>query len=226
MGWCPARYLDATPLVSIEVQNRNLQLSNGAESGYTQEKQFNLPVYHESRTETKPVHWACTVNIAEDSEKKFGANFGPFTSKKEAKAAAAADAVQWLRAQGKLPQAPIKRLKTSGSLPGLIYLDPDVKAEDTASLPQRVHDLVASLGFLQPRWESTSSQTAGGEPGHENGAFHDMAAFFDESAVAKEPRLAGPLGLVEHVYGIKHAKNACCQKVLPLLEEIKFSRKG
>ena len=98
-------------------------------------------------------------------------------------------------------------------------------ADAPISLRQLVHDLVASLGFRQPRWPSqTVNTTSTGEVLAGPAVLVNMAAYFNEEDVAAEPRLAGPIGQVERIYGHKKAEEECCRKVLPLLEEIQRSR--
>ena len=89
-----------------------------------------------------------------------------------------------------------------------------------------MHNLVASLGFQTPRWHHQKSAAASGVPLVADSAFVDMALYFHEVDVAVEPGLAGPVGKVERVFGLKRAKEECCKKVLPLLEEIQRSRRA
>jgi len=173
------------------------------------------------------------VRIAEGPLTLFGSETELYPSKPEAKKAAARDAVTWLRDQGKMA-TPVKCQRTVEDAPllpeqtGLTQLvaDINVEAPDPTSLPQRVHELVVSLGFSQPSFDSHPSLPPGGEFAKSSGAFVDMAANFSAKDVEKDPRLAGPIGKVEHVHGKKTAREMVCRELLPLLEEIKASTLG
>ena len=194
-----------------------------------------MPEYQEYQTDSYPIQFGCTITIAGGPIFPFGADLGPFRSKQDAKVVAAKEAVLWLRGAGLL-QTPVKRQKPN-TRPGHHLLsdrtgltqavggfDIDTEKSDSpSSLPQQVHNLVAALGFRQPRWDLQRSSTYSGEV-PATGVLFDMAAHFNEEDVAAEPKLAGSIGKVERIYGKKNAKEECCKKVLPLLKEIQRSR--
>lgn len=60
--------------------------------------------------------------------------------------------------------------------------------------------------------------------GVSGGSFWDAASIFRAVDVAREPTLAGPIGRVERVFGKNKAKEACSERVLPVLEAIKQRR--
>ena len=49
---------------------------------------------------------------------------------------------------------------------------------------------------------------------------------FDARDVAADPRLAGRLGEVKGLFGKEKAKDACAEKVLELLRDIRSSKTG
>lgn len=178
------------------------------------------------------MQFVCTVSIA-GSETQIGADLGPLPSKKDAKAAAAREAVLFLRAQGKLPETPSKRQQTTSLpapvLPGHTGLTQAVQHIDfdgspKTTLPQRVHLLTASLGFNTPRLVAKLSLSGTGEPIPGNSSFYDVALYFDERDTSAEPRLRGPIGQVERVHGKDKAREACYGQVLTLLEAIQSER--
>ena len=100
-------------------------------------------------------------------------------------------------------------------------------ADSPASFRHLVHNLVAQLGFQQPRFDSQPvSSTSTGESLSGANVLFNVAAYFKEDDVAVEPRLKGAIGQVERIYGRKKAQEACCQKLQPLLEDIKRRRLG
>lgn len=205
---------------------------------YAQIRHMSLPEYTEARTDTTPIQFACTVRIADGPLTQFGSESELYSSKTNAKKAAARDAVLWLRSQSRIPAAPpVKRLKMEDvpsplnpGQTGLTQLvnDIDVDAADDTSLPQRVHELAASLGLSQPTFESHRSLPPPGVellPG-QVGAFISMAVHFNARDVEAEPRLAGTVVKVENVYGKKKARELCCIELLRVLEEIKHSKRS
>ena len=194
------------------------------------------PSYEEKQTERPPHLFACAVTLPNYPLSPFGIDSELYSSKTLAKKAAARQAVLWLRDQGRLvPDATnigdagaSKRQKQDVSAPaaepgttGLTQVlhDVDVNAASKKSLPQQVYELVASLGFSQPAFETRPSKSFG-----QPGAFVDMAARFQGRDVQREPRLAGSVGKVERVFGKKQAREMCCRELLRGLEEIRRSR--
>lgn len=95
-----------------------------------------------------------------------------------------------------------------------------VDAKYDLSLPEQVRRLALALGFTQPAFEfQPCVHTHQGLEG-----FVNVEAYFTEKDVRREPRLKGPVGRIESVYGKKTAKEMCCQEVLRLLEENRESR--
>ncbi|KAK3710692.1 hypothetical protein LTR37_010111 [Vermiconidia calcicola] len=199
-----------------------------------QQKKSFMPTYQEYRTETFPTTFSCSVSVAGGPLSPFGGKT-LFKAKQDAKAAAAREAVLWLRSAGLSQQSSVKRQKANSpenirptGQTGLTQAIADVemgrKSPPTTtplSLPQQVHNLAVSLGFHQPQFRSDLSSTANLRDGAPEGLpFYDMEARFDERDIAGEPKLAGPIGRVERVYGSKPARNACCEKVLLVLEDI------
>ena len=148
-------------------------------------------------------------------------------TKQGAKATAAKEAVLWLRANGKLPEAGIKRQKVADpqdlreGQTGLTQIMKSFGVESTTSIPQRVHERVKDLGLYTPTYDLKPSTTASGttSSGH-----WDVAAIFDERDIAVFPALAGRIGEAKNVHGKQKAKDACCEKVLQSLELIQLSR--
>lgn len=97
-------------------------------------------------------------------------------------------------------------------------------ATSQTSTAQKVADFSNALGFCQPRWQREPSLASSGNPIPANASYYDMAAFYQDRDAAREPQLAGPLGKVERVYGMKNAKKACAERVLLVLEEIMKGR--
>ena len=161
------------------------------------------------------------MTIGDRPDQPFSSGQSTFPTKKDAKSAAAQSAVIWLRIQGKLEETSEKKRRTSNSAG---EAQTQAGSNDSSSVAQRVHELTAALGFLQPRWETTPSTGSSGQTVNGTGAFIDMAAHFNERDVRHEPRLQGPIGQVRHCFGKQKAKQACCELVLPVLEAIKRDR--
>lgn len=94
--------------------------------------------------------------------------------------------------------------------------------EQTASLPQRMNEMIQALRLHTPSYDLKPSTTASGDIA--GSALFDIAALFDERDIAQEPRLAGRVGESKRVLGQKKAKEACSQQVLELLERIQRDR--
>ena len=167
-------------------------------------------------------------------EPRFGVTLGPFSSKGNAKIAAAKEAVTWLRDGGLLRDTSVKRVRLNSSDP----LDPpttapnvtppaqspviDLEAEATMPATTRLHHLAFSLGLLQPRFDCHPSPRNPEDPPAV--PFYDAATLFDPRDVASETRLAGPVGKVERVLGQKRAKTACYQRTIDVLEDLRRER--
>ena len=191
-----------------------------------------MPEFQEFQTETTPHSFACSVTIS-DHPTEFGSDLDLSSTKKDAKAAAARAAVLHLRSQGKLRSTLPKRQRTASIdllvMPGHTGLtqavyNVDMHPPAATSLAQRVHNLTSLLGFNTPRFDCRPSLSASGEPIPLDASFYDVAAYFDERDVVAEPRLKGPIGEVEHIYGIKKAKKECWERVLGVLEGIQRDR--
>ncbi|KAK3723235.1 hypothetical protein LTR37_001958 [Vermiconidia calcicola] len=202
-----------------------------------QQKKSFMPTYQEYRTETFPTMFSCSVSVAGGPLSPFG-DKNLFKTKQDARAAAAREAVLWLRSAGLLQQSSVKRQKAdtpenvrptgqTGLTQAVADVDMGTEAAATPSttslsLPQQVHNLAVSLGFHQPQFRGYASNlSTHGEPVPDGLPFHDMEARFDERDIAREPKLAGPIGKVERVHGFRNTRNACCEKVLLVLEDIK-----
>lgn len=181
-----------------------------------------MPVYKEYRTENVNPRFACEVQLA----------LGPltptrtsvFSTKKDAKQAAAREVVIWLRNQGKLP-TPSKRpkIEDSAPLPGNTGLtqaiqEIDMNSANQVSLPARVHEIALMLGFTQPELPVVAR----------NGALVTMAARFCKHDRERDTRLRGDeegfLAYVRDVRGQKVAKVQCWQQALEILEDISRSK--
>ncbi|KAI7503878.1 hypothetical protein KC367_g1441 [Hortaea werneckii] len=207
---------------------------------YTQANRQGAPAYEDSRTITTPIRFACTVRIEDMPDTPLGSSTDFYQSKQEAKRAAAREAVLWLRSQGKMRPAPPsvnKRLKmeqpsameSAPESTGLTQLvsNADLNTCAKTTSAARLHELAAVLGFRPPIYESHPSVPPPGKTldAHEiNGAFVDMHVRFSEQDEQKDPRLAGPLGKVEHIHGRKNAKEQCCREAVRILEQIQRER--
>ncbi|TKA33312.1 hypothetical protein B0A50_00865 [Salinomyces thailandicus] len=206
---------------------------------YAQSNRLKLPHFAETRTATAPFQFACTVRIADGPPIPFGSASDAYSSKQDAKRAAARAAVIWLRNQDKMREAPpsVKRMKTEAAqnemLEGHTGLTQTVEnigfdAPDPTPLPKQVHDLAATLGFSPPIYESRpSSPIPPGQSLHSseaNGAFIDMHVVFSDKDTKSEPALAGQIGRVQRVHGKKKAKELCCREVLRILEQLMNDR--
>ncbi|KAH9823759.1 hypothetical protein Tdes44962_MAKER04503, partial [Teratosphaeria destructans] len=206
---------------------------------------YVVPDYTVYETKGNKPQFACTVTFPGAPLTPFGSTTELWPSKSEARKAAAREAVLWLRSQGAdvraaqvLPTPACKKRKQTGTPPQVIEADEnftgstqaltevDVNAIGSDSLPQRVHNMVALLGFTQPAWDTKPSLPPPGTLARDQslGGFVDMACVFIAKDAEKEPRLAGRIGEVKNVYGRKKAKEMCCLEVLRVLEGIKQSR--
>ncbi|KAK5121283.1 hypothetical protein LTR85_005449 [Meristemomyces frigidus] len=204
---------------------------------HAQIKHLPLPEYTEARSFTIPIRFACSVRIADEPLTPFGSDDDLYPSKQEAKRAAAREAVLWLRSQGRMPAAmPAKRLKTvdapSPLGPGQSGLTQlvrgmDVDAAEATTLPQRVHEIVASLGFSPPVWDCRPSMPPPGaqlQPDQTGGVFVSMSVRFNDRDTENEPMLQGTVAKVDNVFGKKKARELCCRELLHVLEQVKRSR--
>ena len=78
-----------------------------------------------------------------------------------------------------------------------------------------VEEFSMHLGFAPPSYEILAA----------DGAFVTMAARFSPENARAEPRLAGHVGRVEHIFGKITARLGCAQKVLHVLKAIDDERK-
>ncbi|KAK5748838.1 hypothetical protein LTS12_021076 [Elasticomyces elasticus] len=209
----------------------------GTLQNYTQAYKLPMPDFTELRTPYAPHLFSCTVKLA-SSLAIFGSETTFYSNKSTAKKAAAREAVLWIRSQGfvfkeaQVTGGPSVKRRKSGdnepaaAVPGITGLtqvmqDIDMNKLSHLSLPQQVHEVVALMGFSQPEWRSELSAN-----GAYGSSFVDMAAFWGVKDVQAEPRLAGPVGKVEKIFGRKQAKEQCCKEVLQFLEELRRSRSG
>ncbi|KAK4543884.1 hypothetical protein LTR36_004658 [Oleoguttula mirabilis] len=224
----------ASRISTVELNSENFV---GILQDHAQAKHLALPEYTEARTFTTPIRFACAVRIADGPLTPFGSDDDLYPSKQEAKRAAAREAVLWLRSQSRMPAAmPAKRVKiedprspTTPGQTGLTQLvnDMDVDAADATTLPQRVHEVAASLGFSSPVWDSHPSLPPPGaelQPEQMGGSFVSMSVRFCDRDAEAEPRLRGTVAKVDHVFGKKKARELCCRELLHVLEQIRQSR--
>jgi hypothetical protein len=189
-----------------------------------QQKKTFEPDYLEHESSDRPPRFFCEIKLNGGPLQLF--NAGIFLRKQDAKAASAKLAVEWLRREGHLEM----RTMRPRTEPNLLHTGP-TQAIATVAMDkepptkpmrfrQRVYELTASLGFQQPTCQPTLS-VMHGVPG---GSFYDAESIFKAIDVEREPALAGPIGRVQHVHGKDNAKEACSERVLPVLEEIKRRR--
>lgn len=163
----------------------------------------------------------------------FGSPTTPFASKRAAKAASARDAVRWLRSAGHLgaPGTSPPRKKARHSLDTLINgittnsnhdtastIDgsttaPTLEFPTTATAAQQVHTLSHYLGLQSPEYRFSVDPD-------ENFLYNGAAWFVDATGA-----LAGPLGMVEGVFGKKAAKEECAKEVVKVLRA-EIARRG
>ncbi|EMC98934.1 hypothetical protein BAUCODRAFT_385575 [Baudoinia panamericana UAMH 10762] len=226
---------DATENAVLRAENWVGMLNN-----YSQQRKLLAPTYSESRTTSNPTLFSCTLALTGCSlaAPPFGFKERLYPCLTDARRAAAREAVLWLRSQGEVvtdPQAAsAKRTMTipaepepghTGGTQSLAKVD--LNGGSDLPMTQQVHNLVASLGLHQPSFVAHSSEPPTVITSNENpGAFVSMAAHFAERDVKAEPRLAGPIGKVERVYGKKKAKELCCREVLQLLLDVERSRQA
>ena len=230
----PSLNLSAGTGMKRKVDNSNLTAVDKSENwiGLLNDNFLRIklyaPTYQEFRTETTPFRFSCEVSLNGGPLEPFQG--GLCSSIKDAKAAAAKLAVEWLRNE-RVMITPVKRPKPDVPPPShtgvtqtldAVGLDKE-RQESPSSYRQRLHQLVASLGFIQPAWQIHHSALAG-KPAATNVPIYDASVRFTADAVAREPSLEGAIGLVEQVHGINNAKEACCERVLTILEDIKQSR--
>ncbi|KAK1087510.1 hypothetical protein LTR33_001024 [Friedmanniomyces endolithicus] len=202
----------------------------GTLQNFTQGHKLPMPDFTEFRTPY--LAGSLDTNV-------FGSETTLFPTKSAAKKAAAREAVLWIRSQGFIfkeaqvtggPSTPSTKRQTSKvaiatpaasevvttGLAQNVLRVVDMNKLARLSLPQQVHEAVGLMGFSQPEWRATPSGD-----GAFGASYVDMAAHFSTLDVQKEPRLAGPIGKVERVFGKKQAKEQCCEKVLSFLRELK-----
>ncbi|CAK1356803.1 hypothetical protein CB0940_11991 [Cercospora beticola] len=194
---------------------------------------FELKSQNEQNENVGP--WTCTLRIKGSPHTPFGGDDKRYANKMNAKKAAAMEAVQWLRSQTKMAAAPEKRRKSSVSVlespdpansssqsedPGHTGLTQTLRSADVnanlAKPSEQVHQLALDLGFCQPAYRHV--------PVPMSESFYNTHAEFLPGDVRKEPRLAGHVGQTSHVFGKKHAQQACATEVLKVLEDIRRSR--
>lgn len=189
------------------------------------------PSFQDLCTESTPFRFSCAVSLNGGPLEPFQG--GLFSRIQDARAGAAKLAVEWLRDQ-RIMTTPVKRQKQDSPSPSHTGATQAVEAvglgadhspatDSPSSSRQRLHLLVASLGFMQPVWQVQQSELAG-KPVGANVRIYDAALRFSADVIAREPGLAGPIGQVEQVFGLNKAKEACCDEALKVLEEIKQRR--
>ncbi|KAK0327366.1 hypothetical protein LTR82_002129 [Friedmanniomyces endolithicus] len=211
----------------------------GTLQNFTQGHKLPMPDFTEFRTPYVPHLFSCTVRLASLDTNVFGSETILFPTKSAAKKAAAREAVLWIRSQGFVfkyaqvtggPSTPSTKRQTLlvakpapaapdpviTSLAQNVLQEVDINKLAHLSLPQQVHEAVGLMGFNQPEWRATPSGD-----GAFGASYVDMGAHFTVLDVQKDPRLAGPIGKVERIFGKKQAKEQCCQKVLSFLQELK-----
>lgn len=160
----------------------------------------------------------------------FGYGSGPFKTKKIAEKAAAKEAVSWLRSNGKLAEGfqfhnPTKGKRKPASPPtlaeGTVSLAQKTpKERDGTASPQedtagmQIQRLALELNITPPSFRSETLE----------GPFVNGWAEFLPKDARYEPRVAGQVCRVPHVFGKKAAKEEVWREVLRLLEEIKKDR--
>jgi hypothetical protein len=199
---------------------------------YCQGKKLPQPIYQEYVTESNPVQFVCSAQISQSPQTPFGMGTGPFSTKKDAKVAAAKEAVCWLRANNHMRQPPPKRIKVERDSPPVTLpdrtsltqavqdVDLNLHQKDSQPLTSRLHDLVAVLRLRCPRFVATPCKTPSGAAAVPGMAVYQAALHFDEYDSKRIPRLAGPIGRVDGIYGQKKAKEACYEQAVQLLEQI------
>nr|POF17015.1 aldehyde reductase 2 [Quercus suber] len=201
---------------------------------YLQKCKLPYAEYDERRTESTPFSFACTVRFQNSRAEPFGTVDVFYSNKKDAKRAAARDAVLWLRTQGRLAgdlhSTSVKRYKQDGDSeteanplhdgpkvePQTGSAENGTKPMGDISLGQRVNETVASMGLIQPQFEVHNVDAT-------LDSLIDMTVKFHERDVNSDPILGREIS-VKNVYGKKKAKEACCKEILQLLEEVKRSR--
>ncbi|TKA78081.1 hypothetical protein B0A55_03265 [Friedmanniomyces simplex] len=230
--------MDVDKITEEELNSANWA---GTLQNFTQAHKLPMPDYTELRTPYVPHLFSCTVRLANKPDTIFGSDTTLYSTKQAAKKAAAREAVLWIRSQGFIfkeakvtggPSTPsMKRQKahaaaasapesgSTGLSQGLQEVDMNKLAH--LSLPQQVHETVVLMGFSQPEMRAQPSGD-----GAFGASYVDMAAHFSTLDIQKDPRLAGPIGKVERVFGKKQAKEQCCREVLSFLAELKSGSSG
>jgi len=181
--------------------------------------------------------FACTVTLRDlpgsSAPTSFGSPTTPFASKKAAKAASARDAVRWLRSEGHLgaPGTSPPRKKARHSLDTLIdgtttdpnhdtasTIDgnttaPTLDFPTTASAAHQLQMLSHYLGLQSPEYRFSADP--------DENFLYSGAAWF----VGATGALAGPLGMVEGVFGKKAAREECAKEVVKVLRA-EIARRG
>ena len=131
-------------------------------------------------------------------------------------------AVLWLRGEGLMSQIAEKKQWQTSSEDSTTGLSERVLGR---TFPEQVHHLVQELGFKsQPRFVVTPAALPSGQQGESAGAFCDVHCLFDERDCEGEELLRAKLGEVRGCLGKVKAKEACCERVVPVLEEVKRKR--
>nr|POE80007.1 hypothetical protein CFP56_08073 [Quercus suber] len=202
---------------------------------HLQKQKLPAAEYAEWRTASTPFCFACTLRFQGSPVEPFGAPERFYPNKKEAKKAAARDAVLWLRRQGQLAgdryAAAANRNKQDGDdgaadgAPALddesrelygLPAEPGPTPVPDISLAQQVNEMAASLGLIQPQFAVRNVDAT-------LDSLIDMTVQFHERDIRSDPRLAREIA-VKNVYGKKKAKELCCRDVLRLLDEVKRDR--
>lgn len=178
--------------------------------------------------------FSCEVEIAQRPGQPFGGRTKPFSNKKAARNSAACEAVEWLRAEGLLPESgsPLKKKKTqppspnakangsptrsvNGSPSGKVNSSPKgatdrpVSPDETESYGNKVVAKAKILGLPAPDYTVTASPTLG------NG-YWDVTVSFPNN-----PPYDVTIAEVRKIYGKKVAKEECAKRVLSyLIDEV------
>ncbi|KAF1914346.1 hypothetical protein BDU57DRAFT_578231 [Ampelomyces quisqualis] len=152
----------------------------------------------------------------------FGSLDSHFTSKKAARQAAAAVAVEHFKAQGlwptSSPEGGIKKKKKNPSLTDTVpqritahdtphHLPATCTTSPATSYPQQVVRLAVLLSLGTPEWRCVPSPL--------DRDFHTVSCYFSGGGAHK-----GPIGEVRNVFGKKKAKEECARLTLEYLQEV------
>jgi hypothetical protein len=180
---------------------------------FSQQSKTHEPIYQPYNLITQT--FASTVVIGQRPTEPFGNPSTTYASKRAAKAAAARDAVFWLRAEGLLPAAGAgsrKKFRSGSSTDIIAFPLTDSSSlslpphDPNTSYASQVQTLAHGLGLQSPEYRLVPAP---------NTALYSGAAYFSNGTGA----LAGAVGVVRMVYGRKVAREECAKAVELLLRE-------